>query len=116
MGKQKVRFNQGFIISLAGFASWYVISAGIYILLGLLMEGPAAVFVFVAVALLTPVIPVGILGGVLLLFDLRHRFAFSPWLAWGVVAGYLINIIASDLTSSNGVLGFFTGIPFFMMI
>jgi hypothetical protein len=135
MGKQTIRFDQGVIFILAGFAGWYVIATGNYFLLEWIASGPLFIFLFVIGVMLFPLTPVLILGGVIFLFTLKRKVAFSPWLAWGVLAAYLFNIMASylfppvlsaylvglglipilkDTTSPNGFLGAYIGIPFFI--
>lgn len=135
MDKQPIRFYQGIIFILAGFAGWYVIATGNYFLLEWLASGPFGLYVFVIGVLLFPMTPILILGGVIFLFTLKRRIAFSPWLAWGVAAAYLFNILASyvfppvlsaylvglglipilkDTTNPNGFLGAYIGIPFFI--
>jgi hypothetical protein len=69
MDKQTIRFDQGVIFILAGFAGWYVIATGNYFLLEWIASGPLFIFLFVIGVMLFPLTPVLILGGVIFLLD-----------------------------------------------
>lgn len=73
MDKQPIRFYQGIIFILAGFAGWYVIATGNYFLLEWLASGPFGLYVFVIGVLLFPLTPILILGGVIFLFTLSPQ-------------------------------------------
>ncbi len=137
MWKQKVQFKQGFKVWLVSFAGWFVMIPWIYFLVWRLWEGPAALILFVVLALAMPAFPVGVLSLALYLVIIRYKFPASPWAAGGIVAASLINLLASyycppvvtavvvglglytpeiprNLADPNGGLAGYIGWPFFL--
>ncbi len=130
MNKQKIGFAQGALLLLAGFVGWYAFTAGNSLLLAWLVSGPLFIFIFVIGVIVFPLAPVPAVGSIVFLFTLKRKYPFSLWLAWGVLAAYLFNFLAScifppllslpfsttpvDLTSPNGFIVAYIGIPFFV--
>lgn len=130
MNMQKIGLGQSILSLLAGFVGWYGLMAVAFWLLTWLMSGPLFLLIFVIGVLLFPLAPMLDVVGIIFLLMLRRKYPFSLWLAWGVLAAYLFNFLASyifpsvlslsygpipaDLADPNGLGGAYMGMPFFL--